>query len=68
MTSRRPLAVDDTTGLPHAITAPDIIDPSVVQVVVIDSNSVPSSPPDTYLRFERDIAGDVQHIYLGTLT
>lgn len=37
-------------------------------VELFDSTSPPPSPPDTYLRFERDIDGDVQTIYLGTVT
>lgn len=31
-----------------------------------DSAAVPVSPPATYLRFSRDVDGDVQAIYLGT--
>lgn len=32
-----------------------------------DSDTEPVAPPATYLRFERDIDGDVQTIYLGTV-
>ena len=35
---------------------------------LFDRTSPPPTPPDTYLRFERDIDGDVQAIYLGTVT
>lgn len=37
-------------------------------VELYDSDTPPVDPPDVYLRFERDLDGDVQHIYLGTVT
>lgn len=37
-------------------------------VELYDSNTPPVSPAFPYLRFARDMAGDVQTIYLGTAT
>jgi hypothetical protein len=34
---------------------------------LFDTNAVPAAPPDTYLRFERDVDGDIQAVYLGTV-
>lgn len=34
---------------------------------LFDSATPPLNPPGTYLRFERDVDGDVQAIYLGTV-
>lgn len=36
-------------------------------VELLDSADVPVDPADTYLRFERDLDGDVQAIFLGTV-
>ena len=35
-------------------------------IELYDSNTPPTSPPSTYLRFERDSDGDVVAIHLGT--
>lgn len=35
-------------------------------VELYDSNTPPADPVYPYLRFERDVDGDVQAIYLGT--
>lgn len=34
---------------------------------LVDAATAPADPPATYLRFERDLDGDVQAIYLGTV-
>lgn len=37
------------------------------EVELFDQATVPLDAPATYLRFERDVDGDVQAIYLGTV-
>lgn len=55
--------LDGTNGAPGAPGADGVGIPEVY-----DSTSVPAGTPDTYLRFVRDAAGDVQQIILGTVT
>lgn len=48
-------------------TTDDVEAPSSSQgIELYDSLNIPPAPPLPYLRFERDIDGDVQFIYIGT--
>lgn len=69
-TPPEPITVDVTVAEPIEINVaaqgvPGPIGPSG-PTELYDSDTPPVFPSTTYLRFERDVDGDVQTIYLGT--
>jgi len=65
----------ETAPIDLTINEPEIVvigvgeqgPPGVGNPELYDSSTPPSSPTYPYLRFERDVDGDVQTVYLGTV-